>query len=252
MPQPLQSLTDESGRRWELSLDALEREPELALLFAKAVVGHSQIEEGIGAVLIAILDAHAAPGYTMFNALSSTSARISVLKAVADEHLSGTDLAVFSIAITLARRMAKARNRLVHWRWGTCDQVPESLVACPPIQLHSMQIAQDNMQRLLRGGSATPENMPEVLHKAFTDVSHMLVYRQADFESLINDLKDVNMLFTHLRFMISPFDIGVPKNRLRADLLRKILKIPLVREERKTIRERRLRQRERSSRTAEP
>lgn len=242
MPQPVSRLMHGKQLDFTFGPDAIDREPELAALFARAIIQHSIIENAMGTLLIKILHAHAKPGYAMFSALTSVPAKLDVLTAAAEEMLVGAELSVFRIARTLASRVSRERNKLAHNLWGFSPQVPNALLMANPSVFHKNTIAWDEHWRGVIGVADTIyKGNPADLIRPNPDL--IFAYRKPDFEKLLSDFRETTNILLCLTFMIERPEEQPGLARFvrpsRAISLRQLCGLRLFREERARLRAKR-------------
>jgi hypothetical protein len=240
MPQPLSKFLPPSGEwGYKFGEEAFEKEPHLALLFARVILRHSAMESAMGHLLIKILDAHAAPGYAMFSAITSTSGKTAALGAAADSMLSGAELQAFHVVSRLVKAMSKERNKLAHDLWGYSTEVPGALITTKPTEFQERTIAFDYHWRNIFNTKRSGDRNPTSIDLITPNTDKIFVYREADFQRILSNINETILIISLLSNLASGpvLPEGVPSVfPKREQLLRQLCRVPLFQQERYQIR----------------
>lgn len=100
--------------------------PAFAAAMMNVLTLSSEIEYRWAVVLAEILEAEAAAGVAMFNAVDNQAARGRLLKAAAEKRLPAHYRKQLNNLIQSLD--LKLRNLIAHGQWGTCDDDPDCLI----------------------------------------------------------------------------------------------------------------------------
>lgn len=109
--------------------------PELALLAMSIMSDWSLLEGAMSSLFVNMLGANPIPGTAMYASLTSTAAQKSALRAVATASLSTNRQDVFEAILTHFGSVAKERNKIAHWLWGTSPDIPDAVLLTNPSSL---------------------------------------------------------------------------------------------------------------------
>lgn len=160
----------------------------------KIITEWTTLESIVNGTLVAILDANASPALAMLNALRNTAAQREAIQAAATATLSNDDLEILNALISRFSKLARQRNKVVHWNWGTCLAIEDGLLLFPP-QVSSAFALMAGMARRGQNYDLNPDTMGQIL---------------AD---RIGALSEQFILLHHL--LSSP---DVPRDQLRSEL----------------------------------
>jgi len=154
----------------------MSRNKEVATLVSECIGVWADIEFSHGSLLAAMLhttDPHVT--VAMYLSLSSAHSRGAVLDAAADKALTARELDLYEAVMNFVEGAYDERNKLAHWCWGYCDELPDGLVLIDP--RYRMQYLARNFRK------STP---PTPL-----DLRHVFLVRKQDVENILERLTPV-------------------------------------------------------------
>jgi hypothetical protein len=161
--------------------------PNLAPL-AMGVIAHwSEIEARTAAMLAFVLRAEAAPTMAMLQAIRSASAQIDMIEAAASSKLAGEQLEMFDAIIRLVRNAAKKRHPIAHHIWAfAMDMVDAALLIEPSAYLEMFVTL----------------STTETAQLLDIDNKRVMVYRERDFQEIIEEMKAVLSCIDRVTFIL--------------------------------------------------
>jgi hypothetical protein len=166
MPQPLSRVRPNASIR--LAPDSLDGKPELATLIAYIFAQWATIEAEVGMLLVRIL---------------------------------GATFEVFEAVLSVLEAVQKPRNKLAHWIYGQCAELPNAMLLADPQSLKEMHTARTLIPALLASGKLKRGESD----KAFgVDRESVFVYRKSDLERIKRDLADASAMLVHFRYYLNP------------------------------------------------
>ena len=167
----------------------LNDNPELAKLVASIFALWASIEHSLGLLLTSVLGAGAEPAIAMFATLRGERPQMGALEAAAKAALSPNEFDVFRAAISVTDSVRTGRNHLAHWIWGTCKQLPDTLLLAEPK-------AQKDRERELNLAfeRAGGPDVKEIINLERYNPTTVLVYRRGDLERAKRDLQDAERI----------------------------------------------------------
>jgi hypothetical protein len=185
-PQPL-SRVRPNARALPGPETLYSQRPNLAPL-AMAVIAHwSEIEAKTASMLAFILRAEAAPTMAMLQAIRSASAQMDMIEAAGSSKLSGEQLEMFDAIIRLARNAAKKRHPIAHHIWAfSMDMVDAALLVEPAAYLEMFVTLSTSETAALLS----------------LDNKRIMVYRERDFQEIIEEMKVVLRCIDGVTFIL--------------------------------------------------
>ncbi len=144
---------------------------DMQALVSRAIVGALGISCGYTSASITM---------TLFQSVSSTSARRAMLTAAAKEKLKEPDDDEFKALMSEFSARYGERSSLVHSLWGTIDDHPELAVLCPAQAVATYQAA--------TMGSYEPEDGLKMLTAALSLPRQCRTYTVKDLQDVVNRL----------------------------------------------------------------
>jgi hypothetical protein len=138
MPQPLSKVCPKATV--SLHLEHSTNKPELAVLVSGVFARWAWIEHSISVLLLHILGAEAKPALAMFSVLNGQRLQMSAVRAAAKAALPPDQFEIFAAVMSVIECVQKDRNRLAHWIWGSCPELPDSLLLANPESLKTREI----------------------------------------------------------------------------------------------------------------
>lgn len=137
MPQPLSKVC--SKAKVSLHLDHSTNKPELAVLVSGIFARWAWIEHSLSILLLHVLGAEAKPALAMFSVLNTQRLQLSAVGAAAQSVLSSEEFETFTAVMSAVGKVQTDRNRLAHWVWGTCPELPDCLLLVKPESLKAQE-----------------------------------------------------------------------------------------------------------------
>jgi hypothetical protein len=170
---------------------AMSWRPELALQVALVISNWSYVENSIGRLLSFMMGVKAEVGIAMYTSLMGGSSQDAVLEAVAQNYYSQERLDVFHAVKKCTDGPKRQRNYIAHGLWGYSAEMPDCLLWLPAkealkntAEFHGV-VAQQIVAKA-RGEEGLPTPLGGV------HLGHVMVYREADFNSLCSEISKVN------------------------------------------------------------
>jgi hypothetical protein len=211
--QPLSKVKPDAVTNW--GDPPMEARPQLAVKVAHCIARWAENEVLLGAFLAFLLHANEQAALAMYSGLENRSAQLRLVTAAAKSTLSADHFEIISTFMTtIVRPAMKERDRLAHWHWGYCDQLPDALlIADPARNLRNLMVALKSQRW---GGSG---DVPTSFHDIF-------VVRDGDLEGI----KDRGLAVKeHLRLAMSTvWELNDPQQRLA--YLVELSNVPQIRE----------------------
>lgn len=192
----------------------IENRPEHALLAAKALSIHSEIESLQPIIVASMLGVHAEPVARMLSCLTSAAARYAAIEAAANAELRNNeaDRLLFLAVIDIAKKAGKARNFLAHWLWGYCPDWDDALLLKNPETRLDGEIA------FIKAVHQSKQNPTELVSPDWSGLSEKVrVYTKANLEGLVMRFTQVRSHMGRLRATVDQL-VGL-SDRSRQKLL---------------------------------
>jgi hypothetical protein len=204
-PQPLSSYLKRIPHpKLDLTPDRIEERPALAILVAKAIAISAVIETQWGRLLAGVLGPGAAPTIAAYLALSGGNAQRAALEAAVGKALTAENKEIFDALASIARPLAKMRNKLVHGGWGICHDLPDALLLQetePVIWLHH------EVDKYIRVVMDLSPNARKCVPEPADDLKSILVFKE-------QDLVDLNRMLSRLRGFLATFTNLVSQQKI--------------------------------------
>ena len=109
--------------------DTMQQRPKLAIKIAECVTQFASFESLMGVSISIMLHSDATVVHAMYAALENRSAQLRVLQACAKAKLNQDQASLMTYLISLyIKPLMRRRDRLAHWVWGVCDELPDALL----------------------------------------------------------------------------------------------------------------------------
>jgi hypothetical protein len=109
----------------------LRRHPELAALAAEAIASWTNVESFMLRLFVQLMGGPAETAATVFLALEIQSAKMAAINAVAPSLPEGQRHLLRAL-MAIAATNQRSRDRLAHWIWGDCIELPQALLLLNP------------------------------------------------------------------------------------------------------------------------
>jgi hypothetical protein len=158
---------------------AIKQRPELLPLITHIIATWTEVEAFMASILATILTGHAKAAIAMFYSLSSTTYQFRLVDEAAEAQLNEQDYELFQAVYEILQNLHVQRNKLAHWRYGICKQLPDALLLAPP----SHNAAQHAAMVAARRNKTPPVSIS-------FDVKSLVVYSKRDIEELLADVTE--------------------------------------------------------------
>ncbi|WP_422373305.1 hypothetical protein [Hoeflea sp.] len=177
MPQPLSKVCPNcSYSIGATGAPALPSRPELAALAMESIASWSHVEAELLRVYIQLMGGKDDRATVAYLSLETQGAKTNVISAVAKSFLGKDELSVLNAILRLAKTNQKHRDKLAHWIWGICPDLPDAILL------------------------ANPKNMKS----GYPDPSEVFVYKAKDFTQIIEANKRLASLAGGLILALFP------------------------------------------------
>lgn len=159
MPHPLSRVKPDANIAFGNAGDRpLQRHPDLAALAIEAIASWANVENFMLKLFVEMFGGNESLATNIYLALENQAAKNAAISAAAKTTLGedSREYSVFKAIISLSKTNEKSRNKLVHWTWGDSPNIPDGLLLIDPLT-----------------------TIGEL------DRSDVYVYKQADFQSII-------------------------------------------------------------------
>lgn len=112
--------------------NAIAERPELLPLIMRIIATWAEIEAMMASILGVVLNAHPQAAAAIFYTLNSTHYQFQIVREAAQAQLSEDDFELFEAVFSIIQGLHGERNKLVHWRYGVCHELPDALLLAPP------------------------------------------------------------------------------------------------------------------------
>jgi hypothetical protein len=175
--------------------------PELAVLVTSIFARWAWIEHQISVILLFILGAEAKPAFAMFDILNTQRLQMSAIQAAAKVALPIDQFEVFTAAMLVTDIVQKDRNRLAHWIWGTCPELPDRLLLADPDHLREKEFLRADVTARRPVGGLDPSEFDRLFE---VNPAEVFVYSKTDLERIERDLAQAVGMIAYLRLYLNP------------------------------------------------
>jgi hypothetical protein len=168
---PIKTLID--GPRIALNPQALMERPDVAAWVAQCIANWSWVDSATGTLFVNLVGTNMSAGAILYAEMTSALAKDRSLRALGLARLEKADIPLLEALMSLLKSGQATRDKLAHWYWGVCEQIPDGLVLVDPRYLMKHRA---NMLELYEKGELTTE------HMAF-DISRFFVVRIKDLQA---------------------------------------------------------------------
>jgi hypothetical protein len=106
--------------------------PEVAAWVAQCIANWSWVESVTGNLFVNLLGTNLTAGAALYNDMTSALAKDRALRSVALAAVSPTEYTLFEALLKVKASLQTTRDRLAHWYWGVCNELPDGLVLVDP------------------------------------------------------------------------------------------------------------------------
>lgn len=205
MPQPLSKLLKRDSE-WSIQFEpeVLQKQQEMAAKIAEIIARASAFDQALSQVLVQVLHASPEPAFAMYGEVMDARNRRAMILAAAKCALSAEDFEILEVASAVIKSQVDIRNKFAHWLWGACKQIPDGLLLVDPRYLlnHSRTYQQAHLD--LEETGFSPEKHEHFMEAMRFDFEKIYVYRDADFDEILRDYKEAQLIIGNLVFILSP------------------------------------------------
>jgi hypothetical protein len=139
--QPL-SLVRKNARVSFGQNDLMSSRPKVAIRIAECIAEWANIEATLAMFLGLLLEADGKTALAMYHSLENRAAQLRMLHAAFEARLSVEDYDIFFVLMeAFLRPHMRTRDKLAHWCWGCCVELPNDLLLMEPDEKTSMHFA---------------------------------------------------------------------------------------------------------------
>lgn len=165
-----------------IGLNPFEHNPKLTILAMRCIATWSDVEQFMLSVYVTLAGGAKSDAAAVFLALESDGAKNNAISILAERKLDKTELAILRAIQKLAGAQYKRRNVLAHQTWGYSTDLPDALLLVDPRVTVVWDAPSDD------------QNIRD----------HIMVYKDADFISIINENERVAHMGMMFRQLIDP------------------------------------------------
>jgi hypothetical protein len=164
--------------RWGDS-ETMAKRPKLAVKVSQCISEWAEIETVLAIYFSTLLGAEPKAALAIYSALDNRAAQLRAVAAAAAEKLHPDDADLFEAVLQAALRPTmKERDKLAHWCWGTCDELPDDLVIREPsdkTDSHFIALEYEGGTSPLRNTTDEPDKTYVVSEKYLTGLHKRLI-----------------------------------------------------------------------------
>lgn len=210
MPQPLSNFRN-PGYISISGEGPSKHRPALALLAMTVIADYSILEDRVRSTFVALLGANAAISAAIFTSIRNQAGQRDALRVAASTALEGNDFArdVAAAVFSICFKADGLRNKVAHWVWGYCGNLPNAVLLIDPLATTANTAALHDALTARRSGdlSAVPPDY---------DLSKVMVYEERDFNAGIETIAHARKLASMLhrilsRHSLNPLKEGDPE-----------------------------------------
>lgn len=167
MPQPLSKVAPRAMLvMGGSSLRPLQHNPPLGVMAMEAIISWSNVEAFLLDLYLQILGGPQSLAAISYLSLDTKGPKTAALKAAAQAALDEASYKLLDALLKRVNQAGKSRDKLAHWKWGYSPELPDAfMLAGPRSNLKDFRSGQ--------GGDY--------------DRSKVIVFKQRDFEDIINE-----------------------------------------------------------------
>jgi hypothetical protein len=217
MPQPLNRVVPDAS--FMHNPNVLDDKPHLSKYVANIFGFWTLIEYRLSLLLIRVLGADAHPAIAIFSTLTAQHLQLKALEAAAKAALSTEEFDVFQAGIDVTDSAQSQRNKLAHWIWGSCPELPDALLVADP---KAHKDIDRELQLALEQAGTKGIKTAEMAKLNRWDSANIYVYREADLQRASRDLGDASQVAFLLVIYLDGLFCGrrQPTNEAQAKMTR--------------------------------
>lgn len=220
MPQPYSRARSRGALN--IGAKAAEARPTLAIAAADVIASYSILETYLVRLFVAMSGSNARAASAVFAEVRAQAFQRSALQAVAD-NVFQADLEfreLVAVALELAEKAAKPRNRIAHWAWAYDDALPDVLLFVDPRALTNLHVDTSEWGSAIREAAKIRAKTEDVSLPGLPSIDHdrVLMYTAEDFRTAQASIGEV-IEVAGLLGMIADINHPVVNARVRPQLL---------------------------------
>lgn len=217
----LRVVPNPKNNRYDIGTHVLAQRPELETLIAHCVMSWPHIEAEMSILLGQLLGSDNAAALAVFQELRRSSAQRDAIGAAAKAALDKADQELVYAVLNVHKGIEAERNAIVHGHFGTATSLPEALIWQTTADFIALRADQT-----FTDAPTWDDAKQKIL------LESLWVYRKADFEALLADLKRLASLWFHLTRYLRTKD-----QKARAEEYDRLCGQPRVAQELATLRQ---------------
>lgn len=214
MPQPLSRVKKKA--EVEVNQGGLMAHPNFALMVMRVIATWSFIDSTLAGLLVGIMKADIAAGAAMYQALTGSEARRTVLLAAVDSNQPEWQQLLLRAVLKAIKPSRDQRNDFAHSVWASSKQLPDALLLIPPDANAELIVRRRKIEDIYMSDAHVPD---EDRNPDF-DRDKIQVWREKDFSQAVASASEA----AHLTDSLS-YAIGEHRHEIRRRML---LNEPLV------------------------
>lgn len=176
MPQPLASVAPNASYSLGSNIDSPSRTRPLLALQAMNVVAEWALLEGfVNGMFVQMLESSATSSAAIFSTIRSQQGQRDAIRAVAEANLDDEMRDIVHAAMSVYERASKTRNRIVHWIWGTCEDIGDGVLLCDPLASATFAAATKEYNEKVASHNLRISDQPNL------NLKKVFVYKSEDF-----------------------------------------------------------------------
>lgn len=188
MPQPLSKVAPQAKRVSLGGIRAPHLNGNVHVLLASTMISFASLEIMVAGLLVKVVPFDPRSQVAMLYSLQSGSAQRAALTAALKVYLSASEMELLDKVLAAYRAVAKKRNKLAHWLYGTCSELSaEQFLLCNPVEL--VLLKAKGKHGLLMGEQSHQDRMDYYL--TMPDHEKIFVYHQDELDILGFEMLDV-------------------------------------------------------------
>ena len=136
----------------------------------------SLLEGFVNNLFAELTGANGGSGSAIFATIRSQQGQRDAIEAVMQTNLTDqNEREIVNCALTIYEKASKLRNRICHWIWGYCEQLPDAVLLGDPVAMTAYASAITKYSKSFSGSSTLPR-FPDL------DRNRIYAYKQQDFD----------------------------------------------------------------------
>ncbi len=170
--------------------------PDLALLAMRVIAAWSLLESDFEGVFVQMLGANPRPAAAIYASLTSAATQKAALRAIAEFEIPMPERDVLDALFSQLATVAKDRNKVAHWIWGSSPDLPDGVLLTDPKAMIKYRVATEDYDRTMRDKPDWTLTRPEFPR------DETFVFYAHDFENMVERIQHLSELVTNFRFVL--------------------------------------------------